>query len=151
MKRAAFSFVFFAASVASAAPTRDECLKASEDAQLLRIKTQLVAAREKLLVCSNDACPKLVKKDCSDWLDEVDHAMPTIVLGARDPDGADLVDVHVTLDGNPLADRLDGKPAGNRASRPWSFAKARSRASSASCSASRRSRSPSSFIRRSSR
>lgn len=108
-RRAAFSFVFFAASVANAGPTRDECLRASEDAQLLRIKTQLVAARAKLVVCGNDACPKLVKKDCSDWLDEVEHAMPTIVLGARDPDGKDLVDVHVTLDGNPIADRLEGR------------------------------------------
>ena len=109
MKRASFSFVFLAASLANAAPMRDECAKASEDAQLLRIKTQLVAARDKLVLCSNDACPKLVKKDCSQWLDEVEHAIPTIVLGARDPDGKDLVDVHVALDGNALADRLDGK------------------------------------------
>lgn len=109
MRRAAFAIALFASSVANAAPTRDECLKASEDAQLLRIKTQLVAARDKLLVCSNDACPKLVKKDCSEWLDEVEHATPTIVLGARDPDGKDLVDVRVTLDGNPIADRLEGK------------------------------------------
>ncbi|HEY2370896.1 MAG TPA: hypothetical protein VGH87_31095 [Polyangiaceae bacterium] len=109
MRRVVFAIAFFAAGVANATPTRDECLKASEDAQLLRIKTQLVAARDKLVVCSNDACPKLVKKDCRDWLDEVDHAMPTIVLGARDPDGKDLVDVHVTLDGNPIVERLEGK------------------------------------------
>ncbi len=90
-------------------PTRDECIKASEDAQLLRIKSQLVSARAKLLLCTNDSCPKLVKKDCGGWLDEVDHAIPTVVLGARDPDGKDMVDVRVTLDGNPLTEHLDGK------------------------------------------
>jgi hypothetical protein len=97
-----------AASNARAEPTRNECIQASEDAQLLRIHTQLVAARKKLVTCSNPACPKIVQKDCSNWLDEVDRAIPTIVLGARDPRGHDLTDVHVTLDGAPLVDRLDG-------------------------------------------
>jgi hypothetical protein len=105
----AIGAVLALSSAAQAAPTRDECIKASEDAQLLRIKSQLVSARAKLLVCTNDSCPKLVKKDCGGWLDEVDHGIPTVVLGARDPDGKDLVDVRVTLDGNLLTEHLDGK------------------------------------------
>lgn len=104
------AMMLLTAVTAHAAPTRAECVSASEDAQLLKIKGQLRAARQKLVVCSNEGCPKLVKKDCGSWLDEVDHAMPTVVLGARDgASGKDLVDVRVTLDGEPLASKLDGK------------------------------------------
>ncbi len=101
--------VLVVATTARAAPTRAECIAASEDAQLMKIKSQLRAAREKLVVCSDDACPKIVKQDCSNWLDEVDRAMPTIVFGAHDARGRDLTDVRVTMDGTPLADHLDGK------------------------------------------
>jgi hypothetical protein len=105
----ALALVLTAAGAANAGPTRKECIQASEDAQLLRIKAQLVSARAKLVECSSDACPKVVRKDCSGWLDEVDRALPTVVLGARDSRGKDLTDVHVTLDGAALVDRLDGK------------------------------------------
>lgn len=112
MSRTAWSVVAFSlalSGVATAQPTRRECIQESEDAQLLRIHAQLVQARAKLVACSSDACPKVVQKDCSGWLDEVDRALPTIVLGARDPHGKDLTDVHVTLDGSPVAESLDGK------------------------------------------
>lgn len=97
------------AARADESPTRQECIQASEDAQLYRIKTQLVAARVKLVTCSSEACPKVVRQDCSAWLDEVDRALPTVVLAARDGGGKDLVEVRVQLDGAPLVDRLDGK------------------------------------------
>ena len=35
--------------------------------------------------------------------------MPTVVLAARLPNGADEVDVRVLVDGKPLAQRLDGR------------------------------------------
>ncbi len=101
--------IAFAARGAGATPTRAECVSASEDAQLMRIKGQLRAARANLLVCSQDDCPKIVKQDCTGWLDEVDRAIPTVVLGARDARGQDLTDVHVAMDGTSLALRLDGK------------------------------------------
>jgi hypothetical protein len=97
------------ASPALAGPTRGECIAASEDAQTKKMNGQLRSAREKLVVCSSEACPKLVKKDCSGWLDEVDRAMPTVVFGVRDGHGTDLTEVRVSMDGAPLVDHLDGK------------------------------------------
>jgi hypothetical protein len=38
----------------------------------------------------------------------VDKLLPTVVIEARDKAGGDLIDVHVTVDGNTLTDRLDG-------------------------------------------
>jgi hypothetical protein len=85
------------------------CVKASEQAQSLRDEGKYRSAREQLLLCSRDVCPSVVRKDCVTWLADVDAAMPSIVLGAKD--GAqDVVDVKVSLDGKPLAEKLDGKP-----------------------------------------
>jgi hypothetical protein len=101
--------ILMAASPALATPTLDECVTASEDAQTLRLKGQLRVAREKLLVCANEACPKLVKKDCGAWFDEVDRAIPTIVFSVRGASGSDLTDVRVSVDGVALLEHLDGK------------------------------------------
>ena len=92
------------------AGTRDRCLAASMAGQTLMLKDQLHAARDKLRVCAKPVCPRLVRRDCVDFLGKIETNMPTIVLGARDGRGKDLVDVRVTLDGAPLVDHLDGKP-----------------------------------------
>ena len=55
-------------------------------------------------------CPDFVRPDCSRWLSEVDAQMPTIVVAAKDADGNDTTDVAVTVDGNRVADLLDGRP-----------------------------------------
>jgi hypothetical protein len=86
------------------------CVKASEAAQSLRDEGKYKRAREQLLVCTRDACPSVVRKDCAGWLSEIDASMPSVVVSARDASGKDLVDVKVTLDGQPLTDKLDGKP-----------------------------------------
>jgi hypothetical protein len=89
--------------------TRDQCVAASEDGQLAKMKGQLRVAREKLLACSNQACPKVVRQDCSTSLEEVDKAMPSIVFGAHDASGRDLTEVKVFVDGAELLTELDGK------------------------------------------
>jgi hypothetical protein len=96
-------------SVAFAAPAKKECLAASDLAQDLRSQGKLLEAREELAVCANEACPTVVKKDCGKWLADVQESLPTIVLGAREDSGADLIDVEVTLDGKALTSHLDGK------------------------------------------
>lgn len=101
--------IAFGAAPSLAAPTRDACVSASEDAQTFKLKGQLSAAREKLLVCSNDACPKVIRQDCSGWLDEVDRSMPTIVFSVHDASGSDLTDVRVSIDGTLLFEHLEGK------------------------------------------
>lgn len=66
-------------------------------------------ARDELIVCSHKSCPSLVRKDCDRWRVEVEAALPSIVIAARDGSGADLVDVRVTIDDKPVLERLDGK------------------------------------------
>jgi hypothetical protein len=112
MRSRAFALGFFlaAAPAIAAPPTRDACLAASKEAQVSRLNGHLRAAREGFVVCSDEACPKAVRQDCNQWLDEVDRAIPTVVLGARDAEGKDLLNVRVSMDGSPVVERLDGKP-----------------------------------------
>lgn len=85
------------------------CIAASEKAQQLRADSKLTASREQLLSCARDACPSVIRKDCARWLAEVDEALPTIVLGAKDAEGHDVTDVRVTMDKQLFAEKLEGK------------------------------------------
>jgi hypothetical protein len=99
---------FWAAGSAEAADEVPACVHAYEQAQALKADGKLLHAREQLLVCARGACPALVKHDCVAWLEEIEPRIPSVVLAARDPSGVDLTDVTVTVDGEPLARRLDG-------------------------------------------
>jgi len=103
----------FAASFGSArtlhADDKQACLEAYDKAQTMRQEDKLVAAREQLLTCARNVCPSILRKDCTTWLSEVDASMPTVVLSVRDAKGADLVDVKVTVDGEPFVTQIDGK------------------------------------------
>ncbi|MBX3191809.1 MAG: hypothetical protein KF819_32765 [Labilithrix sp.] len=90
-------------------PSKDECISTNEAAQTLRQTGKLREARAQLLVCTAKSCPGPVRDDCAQRLDEVDKATPTIVFAAKAA-GADLSAVRVTMDGSPLAERLDGSP-----------------------------------------
>ncbi len=104
------SFAALALSVASPsfADDKQACVSAYQDAQSLRKDDKLRAAKEQLVRCASDACPAVLSRDCVQWLREVDDALPSVVLTVSGPDGNEAVDVHVTLDGAPLVDRLDG-------------------------------------------
>lgn len=86
------------------------CVQAFEEAQQLRMDGKLRAARERLLTCSNERCPALLRQDCTQWTSEVLAAMPTVVFGARDPAGRDVASARVLVDGAVVAARLDGEP-----------------------------------------
>jgi hypothetical protein len=47
-------------------------------------------------------------RDCTDWMAQVEAAIPTIVFDVKDGKGNDLSAVKVTMDGQPFADKLDG-------------------------------------------
>jgi hypothetical protein len=68
-----------------------------------------VEAREQFRICGRQQCPGMVQQDCGTWLGEVEKSLPTVVLSAKSPGGADLVDVQVSVDGQPLATKLDGQ------------------------------------------
>jgi hypothetical protein len=99
----------FAAPAARADDT-DACLSASDSGQKERDNGHLLEARKQLLLCSRDVCPRIVRSDCGKWASDVQDRIPTVIFGARDAQGGDLVDVTVEMDGNPVARKLDGRP-----------------------------------------
>jgi hypothetical protein len=94
---------------AARADQTDACIEASVRGQELRDQGKLLAAREQLLVCGVQSCPRVLQKECSEWLAEVEARTPSIVIGAVDAAGRDTADVKVTLDGAPFLARLDGQ------------------------------------------
>lgn len=96
-----------------AAPARadpvDACLRAADEAQVLRDRGKLQRARESLLTCSRSACPRLVRADCAGWLADVDARLPSVVLAAQDPQGRDAASVKVTVDGVALDEGISGR------------------------------------------
>lgn len=89
-------------------PTKSECIDANTAGQSHRLSGRLDEARKELTLCSDAACPALVRSDCTQRLDEIARIQPTLVLGVKDASGADVTDAKVTIDGKPFADRLDG-------------------------------------------
>ncbi|WP_438022573.1 hypothetical protein [Sorangium sp. So ce233] len=87
----------------------EACFTASEEGQRLRDEGRLREARARFIACGAAACPALVRSDCAGWLADVTARVPTLILSAQDEQGQDVADVQVTLDGAPLAARLDGK------------------------------------------
>ncbi len=88
-------------------PTKEQCISANEDAQSLRAKNKLQAARAQLLVCVAKSCPTAIRDDCSERLNDIEIAVPTVVFTAKGGD-TDLSAVKVTMDGVVVATRLDG-------------------------------------------
>jgi hypothetical protein len=107
------------ACIASGGPARAQeadldgqkivCREAYANAQLHRQRGELLAARNDLRTCGSETCPAIVQTDCVPWLSEVEASIPTLVLEAR-ADGDAIFEVRVKLDGEPVAERLDGRP-----------------------------------------
>jgi hypothetical protein len=97
------------ASGTAAATDVQTCLAASEKGQQARAAGKLREARERFLVCGGDGCPAIVRRDCTQWQSDIVGLTPSIVFGAKDKQGRDLFDVTVSMDGEPLVKRLDGK------------------------------------------
>jgi len=89
--------------------TAAACIEANEQARPLRRAGKLREARANLRLCSAESCPLVIRKDCLSAAALADADVPTIAFSAQGPDGSDLTAVTVHLDGQLLADHLDGK------------------------------------------
>lgn len=98
-----------AADAAPADKNKAQCIAAYEQGQKLKHDGKLKDSRKQFLVCMQDTCPALFRKDCDQWLNEVDQTMPSVVFIAKGPKGEDITDVAVSIDGEKVADALDGK------------------------------------------
>lgn len=86
------------------------CVRAFRAGQKLRRGAQLLASRDKLVVCAHPRCPAILSDKCVQWLREVDAAMPSVLIAATDPQGRETALVRVTADGRAVRERLDGRP-----------------------------------------
>jgi len=91
-------------------PATTTCVQAYETGQRMRLEAKLDEARASFRSCSRSECPAVVLRDCVRWLREVEDAIPTVVLSARDASGADLHDARIFVDGRLLQQRLTGTP-----------------------------------------
>ncbi len=104
----AASAVLWSPQAPAADPTTADCLAASEASLKSGNDHKLRAERSQLLVCAATSCPADIRKECARRVAEVNAAIPTIIFEAKDGAGGDLSAVRVTLDGEVLAERLEG-------------------------------------------
>lgn len=100
--------ILLAAARANAADVQT-CLDAAERGQRARSSGKLREARDSFQLCGLESCPAMVRRDCVQWLSEVTQSLPTLVFGAKDANGRDLFDVTVSMDGEVILGKLDGK------------------------------------------
>ncbi len=79
------------------------CATAYERAQELQRNERLLSARRELVVC-RDTCPGRLRRDCEQWLADVDAILPTVAIRPQGGDGRPLGNVRVTVDGELLGD-----------------------------------------------
>jgi hypothetical protein len=106
-----FSVILLSTLASSRAHADDKaaCLAAASTGQSLRDQGKLVEAREQFRRCAAQGCPQMVVQDCGTWLSDLEKNLPTVVVTAKDGAGNDIVDVKVTLDGQPLLSKLTGE------------------------------------------
>jgi hypothetical protein len=94
----------------AADPTTADCLTASDASLTAANQHTLRAERTQLLICASASCPADIRKECVRRVDEVNLQIPTIVFNVKDASGTDVEAVAVSMDGEPLAQRLEGVP-----------------------------------------
>lgn len=110
MRRALFASALLLVPASASAEPKDACIVAYEQTQTLRKDGKLVAARAQAEICAQSTCPALLTKDCTRWMSELEASTPSVVFEARNEAGAAFTDVRVSMGGEVLASRLDGKP-----------------------------------------
>lgn len=102
--------LLLASSLARAdGPGKQACFASFVSGQRSRQAGALLDAKRDFTTCASEACPVEVRSTCGRWVREVDVAVPTIVLAAKDGEGHDLIDVRVSVDGAPFSEALDGR------------------------------------------
>jgi hypothetical protein len=86
-----------------------QCVRESERAQVFRDEGKLLEARDLFRSCGREECPRLVRRDCTEFAADVERRVPSVVLAARDERGNDLTQVRVTIDAKPFAADLGGR------------------------------------------
>jgi hypothetical protein len=81
---------------------------ANAAAQGLQHQGKFTAARAQLRVCVDPSCPDIVRTDCAQRQEELERLQPTIVFDVQDTAHHDVVQVDISVDGQKVADKVDG-------------------------------------------
>ena len=93
------------AGAAEAAPATvsDQCADSAEHGQAERKLGHLLLARGEFRLCAVAKCPRVVRDDCTRWVDELDAAIPTVLFGATNDHGEDITSLKVSVDGHSVS------------------------------------------------
>jgi hypothetical protein len=95
-------------AVGHAQDAKRACIDANEQGQIAQRAGRLRDAREKLVFCAADTCPRILRTDCAKLLADVTASLPSIVVDARDASGAETTRVRVSSDGVVVTESLNG-------------------------------------------
>ncbi|MGH7440310.1 MAG: hypothetical protein ACRENE_31845 [Polyangiaceae bacterium] len=90
------------------ADDRKACDAAYDQAQTYRDGKKLVLAREQLRICARSTCPSSMVRDCTGWLADTEHSIPSVIAVATDASGGFVGGVKVTLDAETTPRTVDG-------------------------------------------
>ncbi len=105
---ASLAFALALPASARAAGASAKCAESAERAQSLWKHGKLLDAHAALRECLKPTCPRVVRDDCTTWEPQLDAAMPTVVVAAKNGAGDDLTDVVITIDGKKLEGTTTG-------------------------------------------
>jgi len=88
-------------SKAVSADAVTQCIAANEDSLALRKEGKLLDARRVLSVCAAATCPDAIQRACRGRMADLNSAIPTVVFDVKDTAGHDVMDVKVSVDGQP--------------------------------------------------
>jgi hypothetical protein len=79
------------------ADDKEACMRSYEQAQRARKMARFLEAKQELSTCLQ-ACPLSVRSGCSQWLEDTERRMPTLLVDAVDADGRPMSEVRVLVD-----------------------------------------------------
>jgi hypothetical protein len=106
----ALAIAFGLAAGNASADDTDDCSRAYELGQRFRQQSKLLEARSELVICAQDRCPAVLRKDCVGWLADVAEATPAIAIQARGIDGCDRPLAIAWIDGSLISHGAEGRP-----------------------------------------
>ncbi len=77
--------------------------------QRLQRAARVREARREAITCGQDSCSETVRADCITWLGDIERALPTLVIDARDARGATIADLRIEANKELLTEHWDGR------------------------------------------
>lgn len=99
-------------AIAQPGDATESCIESHAESQKRRKNGELRAAQKLLFYCAREACPGPIRAECSQWAQEVDASIPTILIEVPAADGSLIADVEIRIDGELREKTISGLPVG---------------------------------------